>query len=127
MYMTIDEMKARYELDYKWRKAWTKLACKHELGRLQSRQEKIERRARIANNRIAALMHQFDELRHNAPAERDVGWCADCGGRIGQDNGPSDGWQLEDGRTVCHACCGADTKRVCDEMISLYGKVKTIH
>jgi len=34
--------------------------------------------------------------------------CADCGGPIGQDNGPPDGWQLEDGKTVCHACCVAD-------------------
>ena len=34
--------------------------------------------------------------------------CADCGCRIGQDKGPPDGWQLEDGRTVCHACCAAD-------------------
>lgn len=38
--------------------------------------------------------------------------CAKCGGLIGQDKGPPDGWQLDDGRTVCHACCIADTKRV---------------
>lgn len=36
--------------------------------------------------------------------------CADCGGVVGQDNGPPDGWQLEDGRTVCHACCVTDFK-----------------
>jgi len=36
--------------------------------------------------------------------------CADCGGVVGQDHGPPDGWQLEDGRTVCHACCAKDTK-----------------
>lgn len=126
MYMTIDEIKARYEIDDKWREAWTKLACKYETGRLQSRQEKIERRARIANNRIAALMHQF-KLMRNVLVERVVEWCADCGGQIGQDNGPSDGWQLEDGRTVCHACCGADTKRVCDEIVALYGKVTRLH
>jgi len=36
--------------------------------------------------------------------------CADCGGTVGQDSGPSDGWQLEDGRTVCQACCVADMK-----------------
>lgn len=34
--------------------------------------------------------------------------CSDCGGLIGQDKGPPDGWQLEDGRTVCHACCVID-------------------
>jgi hypothetical protein len=127
MCMTVDEIKARGEIDDKWRSAWTKLACKHEPGRLQSKQEKIERRARIANNRIAALMHQFDKLTSNAPVERDVEWCADCGNRIGQDNGPPDGWQLEDGRTVCHACCCADTKRVCAEMIALYGKITRLH
>lgn len=37
-----------------------------------------------------------------------IGRCADCGCRIGQDEGPPDGWQLEDGRTVCHACAGKD-------------------
>jgi hypothetical protein len=31
--------------------------------------------------------------------------CADCGKPVGQDAGPKDGWQLEDGRTVCQACC----------------------
>ncbi|MDA1277476.1 MAG: hypothetical protein O2960_26035 [Verrucomicrobia bacterium] len=38
--------------------------------------------------------------------------CADCGGPIGKDIGPSDGWQLEDGRTVCEGCCADDLKRV---------------
>lgn len=36
--------------------------------------------------------------------------CADCGGLIGRDGGPGDGWQLEDGRTVCNACCVLDTE-----------------
>lgn len=36
--------------------------------------------------------------------------CADCSTEIGRDNGPKDGWQLEDGRTVCNSCCAADTK-----------------
>ena len=36
--------------------------------------------------------------------------CHDCNGPIGKDNGPTDGWQLEDGRTVCQACCVEDTK-----------------
>jgi hypothetical protein len=30
--------------------------------------------------------------------------CADCGCEIGKDKGPPDGWQLDDGRTVCHGC-----------------------
>lgn len=56
---------------------------------------------------------------HRGDAEMGVadsqgrGGCADCGGSIGNDHGPSDGWTLEDGRTVCHSCCVADTIRVC--------------
>lgn len=38
--------------------------------------------------------------------------CADCGARIGADSGHPDGWQLDDGRTVCHACCLLDFKRI---------------
>jgi len=37
--------------------------------------------------------------------------CADCETVIGKDLGPPDGWQLEDGRTVCTACCAADLQR----------------
>lgn len=44
--------------------------------------------------------------------------CADCGGPIGQDAGPPDGWQLEDGRTVCHACCVKDTLRVAERIVA---------
>lgn len=43
--------------------------------------------------------------------------CADCGDKIGNDSGPKDGWQLEDGRTVCQACCVADTKRFAGRVI----------
>lgn len=42
--------------------------------------------------------------------------CADCGAEIGNDAGPPDGWQLEDGRTICHACCVEDTGSIIDEM-----------
>jgi hypothetical protein len=44
--------------------------------------------------------------------------CADCGGPIGQDEGPKDGWQLEDGRTVCQACCVKDTKAFAEAIVS---------
>ena len=37
--------------------------------------------------------------------------CDDCGKALGSDKGPPEGWQLEDGRTVCHACCAADTRK----------------
>jgi hypothetical protein len=43
--------------------------------------------------------------------------CADCGDTIGKDNGPPDGWQLECGRTVCDACCVADTKNIVSRVI----------
>lgn len=41
--------------------------------------------------------------------------CADCGRRVADGNGPSDGWEMEDGRTVCHPCCVADTRRALSE------------
>lgn len=45
--------------------------------------------------------------------------CADCGGAIGVDLGPPDGWQLEDGRTVCHDCCVNDTRHCLRESVSI--------
>jgi hypothetical protein len=48
--------------------------------------------------------------------------CADCGAQIGKDKGPKDGWQLEDGRTVCHACCGADFLGFADTLKSANGR-----
>lgn len=40
-------------------------------------------------------------------------WCTDCGKEIGWDKkGPSEGWELEDGRIVCHTCCIKDTGRI---------------
>ena len=53
------------------------------------------------------LQVAMETLRDRSAAAR----CADCGGPIGHDAGPKDGWQLEDGRTVCHQCCAADTLR----------------
>ena len=34
--------------------------------------------------------------------------CADCGAPAGGPPGPRDGWQLDDGRIVCHDCCVTD-------------------
>ena len=42
--------------------------------------------------------------------------CADCREPIGQDAGPQDGWQLEDGRTVCQKCCRQDLIRFADRL-----------
>ena len=60
--VNIDELKKRYEIDFKWRDAWTRLAKKHDHGRLQSKQEKIDARAVAAENRIALLIKKFDEF-----------------------------------------------------------------
>jgi len=57
----IEKLKNRYEIDFRWRAAWGIFAHKKEsCGRLQSKQEYIERRAKIADTRIAALMIQYD-------------------------------------------------------------------
>lgn len=38
-------------------------------------------------------------------------YCDDCKGPIFNGDGPLDGWQLEDGRNVCHDCCVEDMRR----------------
>lgn len=44
--------------------------------------------------------------------------CLDSGCKIGQDKGPPDGWQLEDGRIMYHACCVKDTRGIVDAIIT---------
>jgi recombinational DNA repair protein (RecF pathway) len=34
--------------------------------------------------------------------------CADCGAPANGPPGPPTGWELEDGRIVCHECCVVD-------------------
>ncbi len=58
------------------------------------------------------LQVAIEALQGKATAAR----CADCGGPIGQDAGPQDGWQLEDGRTVCQRCCRQDLIRFADRL-----------
>lgn len=73
----------------------------------------------------ADLARQLERELAAATAERDAlrakltKTCADCGTPIGQDSGPKDGWQLEDGRTVCHACCVKDTGRVAEMLVKM--------
>ena len=52
----IQEELAEYERLFAWRARWAALASKREMGRLQSRQERIERRAVRCNAQIKALM-----------------------------------------------------------------------
>lgn len=40
--------------------------------------------------------------------------CADCGRRVGEDGGPADGWQVEDGRTICNTCNAAELDALAD-------------
>lgn len=62
---TRDDYLARYDIDVAWRTTWFKLANDvpraRKAQRTQQTQERIERRARIANQRIAALMRSWDE------------------------------------------------------------------
>lgn len=54
------EEQAEYERLYAWRARWGALASRREPGRLQSCQERIERRALACNAQIKALMRRYD-------------------------------------------------------------------
>lgn len=43
--------------------------------------------------------------------------CDKCGGPLYVGRGPVNGWQLEDGRTVCHRCCVADLAKQIERMM----------
>lgn len=40
--------------------------------------------------------------------------CSECKASIRNDNGSPDVWHLDDGRTVCQACCMGDTVSAMD-------------
>lgn len=73
--MTEAEFEAEYDRLFGWRARWTRLAhTAHKSerhGRLQTRQEAIERRAVIANNKITALFRKWDAQTHT-PDETDA-------------------------------------------------------
>ena len=48
----------RYVIDSKWREAWITLATRHK--GLQSKQDYLDFRANLANERIAKLMDEYD-------------------------------------------------------------------
>ena len=50
--------------------------------------------------------------------------CADCGRPVGFDDGPHNGWQLEDGRTVCQKCCIVDTGKTIKALIEFCKETK---
>ena len=48
--------------------------------------------------------------------------CSDCGRLIGYDDGPADGWELEDGRVVCQKCCVHDLELIINQIIKPKGE-----
>lgn len=69
--MSRDDLKSEYfKAD-----AWLALAKKIEPNRLQLRQERIERRAVTANNRVAQTIQKLDDLTEHIGATLFVGLC----------------------------------------------------
>jgi hypothetical protein len=60
--MTPEELLKRYDIDCKWRTAWTRKSNKKDWGRLQVTHDRIERKCMLANNRIGVLMKHWDIL-----------------------------------------------------------------
>jgi hypothetical protein len=79
--MSEEELIARYEMDFAWRAAWNKLANKKVARRLAADQEKIERKAELANKRIGRLIKKFDELKADKIQKKEeLKPCPFCGG-----------------------------------------------
>lgn len=60
--MSVNAAMNEYEQGFRWRSAWQDLSCKKEPGRLQTRQERIEHRAILANARVGRAMREMDAL-----------------------------------------------------------------
>ncbi len=59
----MDYFNNEYKKASSWRARWNRLSLKHpEGGRLAVKQEYIERRAKIANQRVADIMKLYDEI-----------------------------------------------------------------
>jgi len=68
MNIVVQMMMERIDKDIAWRTAWNALAnSDRRKGRwtLQTQQEYIEHRAVLANQRVAKLMHDFDEIKNS--------------------------------------------------------------
>ena len=52
--------------------------------------------------------------------------CDACNGPIFTGEGPPDGWQLEDGRSVCHDCSAADLRQIA-ETIRAESHLRQLH
>ncbi|WP_371436311.1 hypothetical protein [Polaromonas sp.] len=55
-------LKGEYNLADYWRTGWTRLSCKHESGRLQAKQDRIDHRARRSSARVLRVMKVFDDV-----------------------------------------------------------------
>lgn len=52
--------------------------------------------------------------------------CDDCYGPIFNGEGPPDGWQLDDGRSVCDDCCASDLRQMV-ESIRAENRSRQVH
>lgn len=60
----------------------------------------------VNSDSLASSFQSLGQYRKALTKAVNHGWqCAKCSKDIGRDNGPKDGWQLENGTTVCQACC----------------------
>ena len=70
MKKTLEDFQREYDCLFKWRSLWTRLANRRKttgseyaifLSTLQTRDERIQRRAGIANGKIGALLAEIKE------------------------------------------------------------------
>ena len=61
--MSLDSIQHEYDQGCRWRAAWLALAKTPEPNRLQAKQERIERRAVLANGRVGRAMRAADTAR----------------------------------------------------------------
>jgi hypothetical protein len=66
------ELQQQYGIADFWRTGWTRLACKYEAGRLQSKQDRVESRARAASRRVAVILQKNDSEMAATLAQADL-------------------------------------------------------
>lgn len=50
--------------------------------------------------------------------------CDGCGKPVNHAGGPSDGWQVEGGRTLCQECCARDLREMCARAAEAVSRAK---
>jgi len=61
--MNLAECRTEYDRANYWRDGWTRMSLKREAGQLQSRQDRIEHRARVALARVLQALHRLEQVR----------------------------------------------------------------